>query len=137
MCTSLCVHTHGCTEGHVHLGTQTDKCDWAVTPRQLVVKGCLSVCALISLIVCSQASSVTLDLSRCLSLLPPSLSADSRNLQFMLKVPGCSLSRKSDYESISDLLGKAPPVPGGCVCSSQVYWSAGQLLATVSASVCV
>lgn len=45
--------------GRVHLGTQTEKCGWTVTPRQLVVKGCLSVCALIWLIVFSQASSAS------------------------------------------------------------------------------
>lgn len=46
--------------GWVHLGTQTDKCGWVVTPRQLVVKGRLSICALIWQIVFSQASSASL-----------------------------------------------------------------------------
>lgn len=82
-CVCVCVHmetnrtnTRLCWEsvtlGPVQLGTQTDKCGWAVTPRQLVVKGCLSICALIWLIVFSQASSVSL--SVCLSPPPPPLS---------------------------------------------------------------
>lgn len=70
-CAAACVparkraaQTHGCAGSHwplgrVHLGTQTEKCGWTVTPRQLVVKGCLSVCALIWLIVFSQASSAS------------------------------------------------------------------------------
>lgn len=86
MCAQVCVHTHGCTVGRVHPGTQTDKCGWAVTPRQLVVKGCLSISALILLIIFSQASSATLDLSLSVSSSSFSvfLSADRRNLQFML-----------------------------------------------------
>lgn len=47
------------TSGSVHTGTQTDKCGWPVTPRQLLVKSSLAIRALIELTVFSQASSAS------------------------------------------------------------------------------
>lgn len=74
----------------VHPGTQTYKCGWAVTRRQLVVKGLLCIWALIWLIVFFSGliCHYPVSLSLCSLSLPSPLlfflSADRINHQFML-----------------------------------------------------